>query len=105
MICGPLEQHTPSLAATAVNPIVLLEVTSDASEEYDTNTKLEAYRTIPTLREYVIVSHRERRITVHRRDELGAWTTRVAISGGRIGVESLGAELLVDAIYRNSSIS
>jgi hypothetical protein len=28
---------------------------------------------------------------------------RVAIAGGRITVESLGAELVVDALYRNSS--
>lgn len=104
VICGPLEQHPPSPEATALNPAVLLEVTSDSSEEYDTGEKLEMYRTIPTLREYVIVSHRERRVTVHRRDDAGAWIVRVAIAGGRVTVETLGAELAVDAIYRNSSI-
>jgi hypothetical protein len=29
---------------------------------------------------------------------------RVAIAGGRVSVESLGAELIVDTISRNSSI-
>ncbi len=105
VICGPLQQHPPSPDATALNPLILLEVTSDSSEEYDTGGKLEAYQTIPTLREVIIVSHRERRITIHRRDTAGAWTMRVAIAGGRISVESLGAELIVDAIYRNSSIA
>jgi Uma2 family endonuclease len=104
VICGPLQQHAPSPVATALNPLVLLEVTSDSSEEYDTGDKLEAYRTIPTLREVILVSHRERRITIHRRDATGAWTMRVAIAGGRVAVESLGAELIVDAIYRNSSV-
>lgn len=69
VICGPLEQHQSSPKATATNPSVLLEVTSDSSEEYDTNEKLAFYRTIPTLRDYVIVSHRERRITVHSRND------------------------------------
>jgi Uma2 family endonuclease len=105
VICGPLQQHPPSPEATALNPLILLEVTSDSSEEYDTGAKLEAYQTIPTLREVIIVSHRERRITIHRRDAAGAWTMRVAIAGGRITVESLGAELTVDAIYRNSSVA
>jgi Uma2 family endonuclease len=105
VICGPLQQHAPSPVATALNPLVLLEVTSDSSEEYDTGTKLEAYQTIPTLREVILVSHRERRITIHRRDATGAWTMRVAIAGGCIAVESLGAELIVDTIYRNSSIA
>ncbi len=67
VICGALEQHAPSPRATALNPAILLEVTSDSSEEYDTGEKLASYRTIPSLREYVVVSHRERRITVHGR--------------------------------------
>jgi len=67
VICGPLEQHAPSPRATALNPVVLVEVTSDSSEEYDTGLKRELYSTIPSLRDYVIVSHRERRITVYSR--------------------------------------
>ena len=105
VICGPLQQHAPSPNATALNPLVLLEVTSDSTEEYDTGEKLDAYKTIPTLREVIMVSHRERRITVHRRDAAGAWAMRVAITGGRTTVESLDAELVVDAIYRNSAIA
>jgi Uma2 family endonuclease len=104
VICGPMQQHAPSPNATALNPLILLEVTSDSSEEYDRNAKLEAYRTIPTLREVILVSHRERRITIHCRDASGTWGMRVAIAGGHVTVESLGSELLVDAIYRNSSI-
>jgi Uma2 family endonuclease len=103
VICGPLEQHPASPKATALNPTVLVEVTSDSSEEYDTQEKLEHYRTIPSLRDYVIVSHRERRITVCSRSQ-GEWVTRVAIAGGRVAVESLGAELTIDEIYRKSSV-
>jgi Uma2 family endonuclease len=105
VICGELQQHVPSPKSTALNPMILLEVTSDSSEDYDTTTKLEIYRTIPTLREYIIVSHRERRITVHARDDLGRWSSRVAISTGKVRVESLGVDLVVDTIYRHSSIS
>jgi Uma2 family endonuclease len=69
VVCGLLEQHEPTPKATALNPTVLLEVTSDSSEEYDNTVKVDAYKTIPALREYVIVSHRERRITVHARSK------------------------------------
>lgn len=62
VICGPLMQHAPSPEATALNPMILLEVTSKSSEEYDTGEKLGYYKTIPSLREVIIVSHRERRI-------------------------------------------
>jgi len=105
IICGPLAQHPPSPKATALNPSLLLEVTSDSSEEYDTGTKLEAYRTIPSLRDYVVVSHRERRITVHARSSDGTWGTRQGISGGRVLVSSLDVELVIDEVYRGSSIA
>ncbi len=105
VICGPLEQHRPSPIATALNPRVLVEVTSDSSEEYDTGMKLEHYQCIPSLIEYIIVSHRERRITVHRRVDHDEWTARVAIAGGSVFVESLGAELFVDTIYRSSAVA
>ena len=104
VICGALEQHAPSPRATALNPAILLEVTSDSSEEYDTGEKLASYRTIPSLREYVVVSHRERRITVHGRGPDERWTERVAITGGRVDVASLGAVLVVDDVYRSSAV-
>ncbi len=104
VICGPFQQHKASPEATALNPTVLVEVTSESSEEYDTSFKLSAYRSIPTLRDYVVVSHRERRITVHHREPGGEWTSQVAISGGKIAVASVEAMLVVDEIYRRSEL-
>src|SRR4051794_32858243 len=89
VICGALEQHEPSPDATALNPTVLVEVTSKSSEEYDTVTKLECYHTIPSLREYMIVSHRERRVTVHAREGEDTWSTRVAMRGGTVELSSI----------------
>jgi Uma2 family endonuclease len=104
VVCGPFRQHEPSPTATALNPSVLLEITSDSSEEYDTGTKLESYLTIPTLRDYIVVSHRERRITVHQRTDGGEWIMRNAIANGRLSLSSLPVELVVDEVYRASSI-
>lgn len=104
VVCGKLEQHAPSPRATALNPTVLFEVTSDSSEEYDTTTKLENYLTIPSLRDYLVVSHRERRLTLYSRTSEGGWETRVAIAGGKLTLSSFGAALVVDEIYRASSI-
>lgn len=104
VICGPLQKHEPSPEVTALNPWLLVEVTSDSSEEYDLEFKREAYQTIPSLREYIVVSHRERRITVHSRSLSGTWSTEVATRGQHITLPSLQRELVVDDIYRDSSI-
>lgn len=104
VICGPLERYAPGPETTALNPMILVEVTSDSSEEYDTGAKVEYYRTIPTLREYVTVSHRERRITVHARESNDTWSTQVAIKGGSIEISSLAMTLDVDEIYLDSAV-
>jgi Uma2 family endonuclease len=104
VICGSLAQHEPSPLSTALNPIVLVEVTSDSSEAYDTGFKLEAYRSIPSLEEYVIVSHRERRVTVHHRGRDRAWTATVGVRGGAVELHSLGTTLAIDEVYRASAI-
>lgn len=109
VVCGELQQHEPSPNATALNPAILVEVTSDSSEEYDTGDKLRYYQTIPSLKEYIVVSHRERRITVYQRRadpvvQNDVWVARVAIAGGRVEVPSLGTSLGCDSVYRNSSI-
>jgi Uma2 family endonuclease len=104
VVSGELVQHPPSPLSTALNPMILLEVTSDSSEDYDTGDKLAFYKTIPTLRECIIVSHRERRIVVHTRGEGDLWTARTAIGGDRVTVTTLGAELVVDTIYRGSTL-
>lgn len=105
VICGPIERYAPGPETTALNPSIVVEVTSPSSEAYDTGDKLEFYRTIPTLREYVIVSHRERRITVHARDVKGEWSATVGIKNGSVKLPSLGVHFAVDEIYRNSTIS
>jgi Uma2 family endonuclease len=104
VICGSLAQHDPSPLSTALNPIVLVEVTSDSSEDYDTNFKLDAYRSIPSLEEYIVVSHRERRVTVHHRRPGEAWTVRVGVRGGMVEVRSLDTTLAIDEVYRGSAI-
>jgi Uma2 family endonuclease len=102
IICGPFEQHAGSPVGTALNPAVLLEVTS-GSGEYDRETKAGWYRQIPTLREYWIVSHEERLVTVHQRDAAG-WTVREYGAGESVRSETLGQTISVDRLYRRTSL-
>ena len=67
VICGDLERD-PEDPNAAVNPTVLIEIPSDSTAAYDAGEKFAHYRQISHLREYVLVSHQERRIEVRRRD-------------------------------------
>jgi Uma2 family endonuclease len=99
-VCSKLEV-APDDPHAAVNPVVLVEVLSDSSEAYDRGEKFAHYRRIPSLREYVIVSQREPRIEVHRRNEAGRWELYEAGAGETIELASIECRLSVDEIYRD----
>ncbi|HSD86193.1 MAG TPA: Uma2 family endonuclease [Kofleriaceae bacterium] len=83
-----------------LNPTVIVEVTSPSSESYDRGRKLEFYKHIPSLCEYVIVSHRERAIDVFRRGADGGWTLAArGEAGGRVELTSIGCVVDVDELY------
>ena len=99
VVCGPL-QRDPEDRVAAVNPIVVVEVLSDSTEEYDRGDKLDHYRRIPSLRECLLVSHRRRLLEVERRESDGSWTRHQAGPGERLRLESIGCDLDVDDLYR-----
>jgi Uma2 family endonuclease len=104
VICGDVERD-PDDRNNAVNPTVLIEVSSPSTEHYDRGAKAEHYRRIPSLREYVLVSQRERRIERWRPDESDGWQAETAERGGRIDLEAIGVVLDVDAVYERSSLT
>jgi len=98
VVCGRNEVD-PEDVNTVVNPIVLVEITSPSSEDYDRGDKRSSYLGIPSLREYMIVSHRERAVDVVRREVTGGWSTVRAVSGDVVGLESIGVTFAVDSIF------
>lgn len=81
-----------------VNPTVILEVTSDGTEADDRGEKFAHYRHLPSLREYVIVSHRQQRVEVYRR-ETASWSLREYLPGTDVELSSLEVKLPVVGIY------
>ena len=99
VVCGPRELD-PESKTTVTNPTLLVEVTSRSTEEYDRGDKFDHYRQIPSLREYVLVSHREPAIRGAAARADGQWTARVARAGERIELESVTRAFDVSAIDR-----
>jgi Uma2 family endonuclease len=100
IVCGGT-QRAGDDALAVVNPTALVEVTSKSTEDYDRGEKLRHYQTIPSLREVLIVSHREPRLTVHRRGTNGSWISIDARAGESISLESVGAVIRVDDVDRD----
>jgi len=81
-----------------LNPRVIVEVLSDSTERYDRGEKFTQYRSIPSLRDYVLVSQHERLIECFRRQD-EEWLFRALGPGQRLSLESIGCELEVERAY------
>ncbi len=84
---------------TLLNPTALFEVLSDSTEGYDRGEKFARYRTIPSLREYVLVAQKKVQVEHFHRQDDGGWLLRVLGPGDHLALPSLGCEIAVDEIY------
>lgn len=98
-IVGGRTERAQDDTLAVVNPVLLVEVTSTSTEDYDRGEKLRQYRHLPSVRDILIVSHRAPRLTLHRRDG-GTWQVVEAGQGDSVELESIASVLSVDAIYR-----
>jgi Uma2 family endonuclease len=99
VVCGPTARAADDRLAVT-NPVLLVEVTSSSTEEYDRGEKLRHYMQLPSLREVVIVSHRAPAITVHRRQGEG-WMASDARPGEVVSLAAISGSLAVDDVYRD----
>ena len=99
VICGELEfddEHKD----TVLNPTLIVEVLSKTTEAYDRGKKFNHYRTIPALREYVLVSQDEPMLQRFLRNEDGTWTL-TAVSGMDqvLALKSMEVELPLAEVF------
>ncbi len=102
LVCGALVTRTvrdrngQSIGEAIVNPVLIVDVLSSATERYDRDGKFEAYKRLPSFEEYVLVSQTERRIEVRTRHDR-EWTTTIANAGETVTIH--GRTIAVDTIY------
>ncbi len=63
---------------TLLNPIVIVEVLSESTKDYDRGMKFQHYRQIPSFREYLIVAQDQPYVEHHARESADrqVWTMR-----------------------------
>ena len=98
IVCGPVER-APGDSNAITNPVLLVEVTSPSSDEYDRGEKLNHYQQIPSLRAVLLVSHSSHRVTMFERAEAG-WVEREASAGQRVALAVPTVAFEVAELYR-----
>jgi Uma2 family endonuclease len=95
--------HRRDKQLVLLNPIVVFEVLSDSTREFDRTEKFDGYRAIASLEEYVLVEQEGPRVEVFRRMGEGiAWKmTPYASLDATVRLESVGIELEMRQIYED----
>jgi Uma2 family endonuclease len=99
VICGD-PQFADDRRDTVVNPVLIVEVLSESTEAYDRGKKFEQYRTLPSLREYLLVAQDAPRIEQWIRQPDDNWL-RAETSGrdASIQLASINCVLPLAGIY------
>jgi len=97
-IACPLEFSDPKNAIVA-HPIVLFEVLSPSTESFDRTKKFDAYKTLPSLQDYVLIASEEQRVEVFSRHSDGKWLLSVFLPGTIAHVPSVGLDIPLDRLY------
>ncbi len=98
LVCGE-RKFSDSKNDTLLNPNVIFEVLSESTESYDRSKKFEAYRTIPSLQEYVLVSSDRKKIEVFTKSPEGRWYLSESGLSDTVEISAVNTELLLSEVY------
>lgn len=98
-VCGRIEFDSRD-KDSITNPVLIVEVLSPSTANYDRGGKFELYRDIPTFAEYVLIHQDKIHIEHHLRDDRGRWLlTEYKESQAELPFESVGLSIPLARVY------
>lgn len=95
-------QLQPGRKDTVTNPVFIAEILSDSTERYDRGDKFEAYRTIPSFQEYVLVDQRRLHVEQYVKQSANQWLF-IEHSGreAQLTLSAINVSLSLGDLYAN----
>jgi Uma2 family endonuclease len=82
-----------------LNPKLIIEVLSNATEGFDRGDKFKSYRQITSLTEYILIDSKKQSIEQFYKDEAGEWHFGHEITEGTMRLRSFPIDLAIDDVY------
>ena len=99
VVCGEPQLESDH-GDVLLNPVVLIEVLSDSTEAYDRGKKFEHYRTIPSLKHYVLVAQDRHSIDCFSLNPDGSWSlTACQTPTGMVELATIDSQLSAVEVY------
>ncbi len=103
-LCGEFEPHD-GRDHICRNPEFIIEILSDGTEAYNRGRKFRLYQTVPSLKEYVLVSQNQRLVEIFRKQG-NHWIYQAHEGDDAVlKLESAGCEVALSEIFRNVVLS
>ncbi len=96
--CPPLE-HAERPRHALKNPVLVGEVLSPSTADWDLDGKFRGYRSITSLRHYLVVAQTHQEVKHFAREDDGSWRMTVHGPGTSIHLRDHDVLVPVDAIY------
>jgi Uma2 family endonuclease len=95
----PLE-YQEGRTDTLVNPVMIAEVLSKSTKGYDRDEKFAAYRTIPTLQEYILIDQYTMHIEQYFKTDNNQWIFSEFTDGNiNLNLASISCQMTLSDIY------
>ncbi|HEX2915833.1 MAG TPA: Uma2 family endonuclease [Chloroflexia bacterium] len=106
VVCGEVQLYQED-AQTLANPVMLVEVLSPSTRNYDRTVKLEQYRKLPSLQAYLMVDSEWVWAELYLRLDAGNWQVLPTLVNleETLNIEALGIELTLAALYRGVQLN
>ncbi len=105
LVCGPLERWK-NRDDVITNPVVIIEVLSRSTENYDRGQKFKLYRAIPSLKEYILISSTEMLVEHYKKQAAHAWILNEKKGlENSLEIETVQFSCALSDIYRDVSFS
>ena len=97
--CGSLKR-LPGRKDTLTDATMVIEVLSPKTELYDQSEKFLFYKSLPSFKEYLLVSQSQAKVERHHRSARGEWRSSQFGPGQSFSLKSIHCEIAVDEVYR-----
>jgi Uma2 family endonuclease len=85
-----------------LNPVLIVEVLSQSTEDFDRENKFRFYRSIPELREYVLVDQYEFLVEQYIKNKVGQWLFQeYEGDAATVSFASVGVQMSMSDIYES----
>jgi Uma2 family endonuclease len=103
VVCGePLVAGDDNL----LNPLVIFEVLSPSTEKHDRGLKFQHYRTIDSLKDYILVHQDQVRVEKYTHQPDNTWSLRdYQMPNDHLTIDSIGVSIPLDRIYDRIKIA